>query len=60
MLRVTHQGTFHMGVKERGRVSAHILLSFVCGLWALAAAFLSQFWPQEVNLPFWLGGKEAL
>lgn len=41
MLRVTHQGTFHMGVKERGLVSAHVLLSLVCGLWALAAAFLS-------------------
>lgn len=41
MLRATHQGTFHMGVKERGPVSAHILLSLACGLWALAAAFLS-------------------
>lgn len=37
MLRVTHQGTFHMGVKERGLVSAHVLLSLVCGLWAVGS-----------------------
>lgn len=37
MLRVTHQGTFHMGVKEKGPVSAHILLYLACGLWAVAS-----------------------
>lgn len=34
-------GYFLHGVKERGPVWAHILLSLACGLWALAAAFLS-------------------